>query len=288
LYLPAPDDNPITAEKVALGRRLFGDRRLSHDGSLSCAICHDPRRAFSNGHNVDARNVPAIVNRGYGTSFFWDGRAASLEQQAAQPLLNSREMGTTREAAVALVGGDRAYRRAFHDVFGHDAAFEDIVRAIACYVRTIRSGNSRFDRYENGRRDILNGEERRGLDLFRGKARCAQCHAGPNLTDESFHNTGVAFREGHLLDEGRFAITFDARDHGRFKTPTLREVARTAPYMHDGSLATLDDVIGYYDRGGNRNTDVDQAIQPLHLSPEEKRAIVAFLRTLTGDIRDGY
>ena len=287
LYLPAPDDNPFSAAKVALGRRLFQDRRLSRDGLLSCAVCHNPQRAFANGRNVDARNIPTIINRGYGTSFFWDGRASSLEQQAAQPILNPREMGTTKDAAVALIRGDRGYWRAFRVVFGRDASFDDIGRAIACYVRTIRSGDSRYDRYESGQRGILSEEERRGLDLFRGKARCVQCHAGPNLTDEGFHNTGVAFREGRLLDEGRFAVTHEPADHGSFKTPTLREIVRTAPYMHDGSLATLDDVVEYYDRGGNRNPNLDRVIQPLHLSRQDKRAIVAFLGTLNGRIREG-
>jgi len=286
LYLPSAEDNPITPAKVALGRRLFGERRLSRDGSLSCATCHDPRRAFTNGRNVDRLNVPTIVNRGYGTSFFWDGRAASLDEQALQPMLNPHEMATTREAALAVVQKDRRYLKFFHAIFGGDPSFEDIGRAIASYVRTIRSGDSRYDRYESGR-GILSEEERRGLALFRGKARCVQCHAGPNLTDEGFHNTGVTFRDGRLLDEGRFAVTHDPQDHGRFKTPTLREIARTAPFMHDGSLSTLDQVIDYYDRGGNRNPNLDSAIQPLHLPPEDKRAIVAFLRTLSGRIREG-
>jgi cytochrome c peroxidase len=288
LYLPAPEENPITPAKLALGRRLFSDRRLSREGSLSCAVCHDPRRAFTNGRSVDTRQVPAIVNRAYGTFFFWDGRAASLEEQALQPMLNPREMATTQEAAVAVIRNDRGYWRSFQVVFGREANFEDIGRAIACFVRTIRSGDSRYDRYESGRRGMLSEEERRGLALFRGKARCIQCHSGPNLTDEGFHNTGVAFRGGHLLDEGRFAVTQDPQDHGRFKTPTLREIARTAPYMHDGSLATLEDVIDYYDRGGNRNLNLDSAIQPLHLSREDKRAIVSFLRALNGRIREGF
>lgn len=287
LYLPVPEDNPITPAKVALGRRLFSDRRLSREGSLSCAACHDPRHAFANGRSVDTRKVPAIVNRAYGTAFFWDGRAASLEEQAVQPMLNPREMGTTREAAVAVVQNDRGYSRSFQAVFGRDPRFEDIGRAIACYVRTIRSGDSRYDRYASGRRGMLSEQEQRGLALFRGKAGCIQCHAGPNLTDEEFHNTGVSFRGGRLLDEGRFAVTHDPQDHGRFKTPTLREIARTAPYMHDGSLGTLEEVIDYYNRGGNRNSNLDSAIVPLHLLPEDKRAIIAFLRTLNGRIRDG-
>ena len=282
LYLPAPEDNPITAAKVALGRRLFGDRRLSRDGLLSCAVCHDPGRAFVNGRNVDGRNVPTLVNRGYWAAFFWDGRAASLEAQAAQPILNPREMGMTREGAVAMVRGDGGYRRSFRAVFGREPEFDDIARAIACYVRTIRSGDSRYDR------GVLSEEERRGMALFRGKAGCVACHAGPNLTDESFHNTGVAFREGRWLDEGRFAVTHDARDRGRFKTPTLREVGRTAPYMHDGSLGSLEEVVEYYDRGGNRNVGLDGAIRPLHLSAEERREIVAFLKALTGRVREGW
>ena len=155
----------------------------------------------------------------------------------------------------------------------------DVTAALASYVRTIRSGESRFDRYAAGKQNALSELEKQGLALFRGKARCSTCHAGPNFTDENFHNTGVAFREGKLLDEGA--------GEGKFKVPTLREVARTAPYMHDGSFATLEEVVDYYDRGGNQNPGLDEDLRPLHLTADEKQALLAFLRTLSGSVREG-
>jgi len=271
LYMPVPDANPLTPAKVALGRKLFVDKRLSRDGTLACVSCHDPKLAFSDGRKVargiggaeGTRSAPAIINRGYGRTFFWDGRAKSLEQQALEPILNPKELGMTA-AEVELRTGLK---------------IDDVTGALASYVRTIRSGDSRFDRYAAGKSGALNDLEKAGLALFRGKARCTTCHAGPNFTDESFHNTGVAWRDGRLLDQG-------AGD-GKFKVPTLREVARTAPYMHDGSLATLEDVVEYYDRGGNANPGLDEDLHPLHLSAEDKRALVAFLRSLSGTIREG-
>lgn len=163
---------------------------------------------------------------------------------------------------------------------------EEISRALTSYVRSILSGDSRFDRFINGDRSALSAEEQAGLQLFRAKANCVACHVGPNFTDEHFHNSGVAWRDGRFQDEGRFAVTHKAEDRGAFKTPTLREIARTVSYMHDGSLATLEDVIDYYDRGGNRNLYIDPELHALHLTAGEKRAIIAFLRSLSGAI--GY
>ena len=271
LYMPVPDANPLTPAKIALGRKLFFDKRLSLDGTLACASCHDPKLAFSDGRKVargiggaeGTRSAPAIVNRGYGKTFFWDGRSKSLEQQALEPILNPKELGMT-EAEVERRTGLK---------------IADVTSALASYVRTIRSGNSRFDRYAAGDQHALSDLEKAGLAVFRGKARCTTCHAGPNFTDENFHNTGIAWQDGKLADQGA--------GEGKFKVPTLREVARTAPYMHDGSLATLEDVVDYYDRGGNMNPGLDEDLRPLHLSPEEKRALVAFLRSLSGSIREG-
>lgn len=271
LYMPVPESNPLTPAKIALGRRLFFDKRLSRDGTLACASCHDPKLAFSDGRKVargingaeGTRSAPAIVNRGYGKTFFWDGRAKSLEQQALEPILNPKELGMTEP---------EAERRT-------SLKIAEVTAALASYVRSIRSGDSRFDRYAAGKADALSDQERAGMSLFRGKARCILCHAGPNFTDESFHNTGIAWRDGALADPGA--------GEGTFKVPTLREVARTAPYMHDGSLATLEDVVEYYDRGGNPNPYLDQDLRPLHLSTEEKRALVAFLKSLSGKILEG-
>jgi cytochrome c peroxidase len=270
LYLPAPEDNPLTPEKIELGRRLFFDRRLSRDGSISCSSCHDPERAFSDGRAIAVgvlgrqgrRNAPALINRGYGRSFFWDGRVATLEEQVLKPIQDPNEMDMTLLEAAAHVGLSAA----------------EISRALASYVRSILSGDSPFDRYINGDRAALSTEQQAGLQLFRGKANCTACHVGPNFTDERLHNTGVAWRDGRLADRGA--------GRGDFKTPTLREITRTAPYMHDGSLATLEEVIEYYDRGGNRNPGLDPELRPLRLSVEERRSLLAFLRSLSGKVED--
>ena len=162
-----------------------------------------------------------------------------------------------------------------------------VTAAPASYVRTIRSGDSRFDRYAAGRTDSLTAVEKAGLQLFRGKGGCTACHIGPNFTDEQFHNTGVAWRDGRYVDEGRFAVSGSPQAHGAFKTPTLRDISRTAPYMHDGSLATLDDVVEFYSQGGRANPYLDREIRPRLFSPEEKRALVAFLKTLSGRMQEG-
>ena len=265
LYLPAPEDNPLTAQKVALGRRLFFDRRLSRDNSIACASCHDPQQAYSDGRPVaigiygrkGRRNAPAIVNRGYGRLFFWDGRVTTLEEQVLKPIEDPNEMDLTLPEASARAG----------------ISPEEISRALASFVRSILSGDSRYDHFVNGDRGALSADEQAGLQLFRGKANCVACHVGPNFSDERLHNTGIAWRDGQFADAGA--------GRGDFKTPTLREVARTAPYMHDGSLASLEDVVEFYNRGGNANPQLDPELHPLHLSEEEKRSLVRFLRSLS-------
>ena len=298
-YMPVPEGNPLTPEKAVLGRRLFFDRGLSRDRSTACATCHDPRRAFTDGRAVSmgvfgrrgTRNVPTLLNRGYGASFFWDGRASSLEDQVLKPIQDSKELGMTIEEVMTRLKADRAYRRLFRAAFaseGKDSInAENLARALASYLRTILAGRSPVDRYLSGDRDALSEQARRGLNLFRGKANCAACHLGPNFTDERFHNTGVAWREGQWLDPGRFAVTGKEADSGAFKTPTLREIALTAPYMHDGGIPTLEQVIEFYDRGGNRNPYLDPEIRPLHLAGEDKQALLAFLRSLHGVIHEG-
>jgi cytochrome c peroxidase len=265
-YLPVPEDNSLTEERVERGRRLFFDRRLSRDGSVACSSCHDPKRAYADDRAIAVgvfgrkgrRNAPAIINRGYGRLFFWDGRAATLEEQVLKPIEDPSEMDLPLAEAAARVA----------------VGPEDISRDLASFVRSILSGDSPFDRFVNGDRSALSPEQQAGLQLFRGKANCVACHVGPNFTDEQLHNTGIAWRDGKFEDTGA--------GRGDFKTPTLREVARTAPYMHDGSLQTLEDVIGYYDRGGNRNPYLDSELHPLHLSAEERRELVRFLSGLSG------
>jgi cytochrome c peroxidase len=265
LYLPIPENNQLTAAKIKLGRRLFFDRRLSRNRSIACSSCHDPERAFSDGRAIPVgvfgrkgrRNAPALINRGYGRLFFWDGRTVSLEEQVLKPIEDPQEMDLPLFEAAARVG----------------LAPELISRSLASFVRSILSGNSRFDRFVNGDRAALSAKEQDGLLLFRGKANCVACHAGPNFTDEQLHNTGIAWRNGRFADAGA--------GQGNFKTPTLREVARSGPYMHDGSLTTLEQVIDYYDRGGNSNPYLDRELRPRRLSAEEKGNLALFLRSLS-------
>lgn len=271
LYLPAPEDNPLKREMVTLGKRLFSDKRLSRDESISCNSCHDPKHGFTDGQPVSVgvfarqgtRNVPAIVNRGYGRAFFWDGHIQTLEEQVLQPIQNPQEMDLTLAEASARMNLDK----------------ETISRALASYVRSILSGDSPYDRFVNGDRTALTAEQQAGLQIFRGKGNCSACHVGPNFSDEKLHNTGVAWRDGKLADIGA--------GEGNFKTPTLRETGLTAPYMHDGSLATLEDVVEFYDRGGNANPALDPELHPLRLTREEKAALIIFLNSLSGKIREG-
>jgi cytochrome c peroxidase len=289
LYMPVPESNPLEADAIARGRELFRDRRLSRDRTRSCASCHSPGRAFSDSRPVAVgvfnrrgrRNAPALINRGYGRAFFWDARSTSLEQQVLAPITDPNELDLTLDEASARVG----------------LPVEEISRGLASYVRSILSGNSRFDRFVNGDRSALSADEQRGLQVFRGKGNCTACHVGPNFTDERTHNTGVAWRPASAgPGAGRAAsVTTEPlaapRDagagQGAFKTPTLREIARTAPYMHDGSLRRLEDVVDFYERGGQPNPHLDAEIRPLKLAADEKRALVAFLRTLSGDVQEG-
>jgi cytochrome c peroxidase len=268
LFMPVPESNPITPEKIELGRRLFEDRRLSRDQSISCATCHRPDRAFSDGRTIAVgvsgrhgrRNAPALINRGYGRAFFWDARVATLEEQVLKPIEDPDEMDLSVTEAATRAG----------------LTVDELSSALATFVRSILSGNSAFDRFVNGDRMALSDEEQRGLTVFRGQANCTACHVGPTFTDERPHNTGAAWRNGAFSDIGAGA--------GSFKTPTLREVTRTAPYMHDGSLATLEDVVAFYDGGGRPNPYLDPEIHPLRLTSDDQHALVAFLRTLSGTL----
>ena len=296
LYLPVPEHNPLTRQKIALGRKLFFDRRLSRDRSISCATCHDPERAFTDGRALSVgvfgrkgtRSVPTLINRAYGASHFWDGRTSSLEEQVLKPIQDPKELDMTIEEVVARLKKDDEYEKLFQGAFGRAICGEDLAKALASYVRTILSGGAPLDRYYLGsERAALSNEARNGLRLFRGKANCTACHVGPNFTDERFHNTGVAWRDGTLLDPGRLVVTGKLADRGAFKTPTLREIAKTAPYMHDGRLATLEDVLEFYNRGGNRNPYLDPELRPLNLTTEEQKALLEFLRSLSGNIQEG-
>jgi cytochrome c peroxidase len=295
LYLPIPRDNVLTPAKAELGRKLFFDQQLSRDGTIACASCHDPLHAFSNGlplsrgisERIGRRNVPSLVNRGYGRQFFWDGRARTLEDQVLKPIEDPNEMDTSVADLVARLNLGQEYRAEFRAAFRRDPDREGLARALASYVRTILSGNAPIDRYLAGDSAALSPQAQEGFELFRGKANCSACHPAPAFTDEFFHNTGVAWKDGRFLDEGRAAVTGNEEDRAAFKTPTLREIPNTAPYMHDGSIATIEKVIEFYDRGGNDNPFRDRAIRRLGLTEKEKGALRAFLYSLQGDVRDG-
>ena len=226
-FMPIPPDNQLTPEKVALGKRLFLDPILSADRTVSCASCHDPEQSFTDKlpkakgvfGQLGPRRVPKLVNRGYGRSFFWDGRIPTLEEQVLQPVINSLEMDLPLKQAVARLRADERYVAEFGAVFGRAPSQEDLARALASYVRTILSGDSPYDRYVAGDANALNEQEKLGLAVFRGKGACGSCHIGPNLTDERFHNTGVGYEDGKFLDDARSASTRSGTTFGeRFPT----------------------------------------------------------------------
>lgn len=287
-YIPAPESNPLTRAKVDLGREIFFFRGLSRDSTLSCAGCHLPEKAFTDGKpgavgvrgQISSRRTPPILNRAWGKSFFWDGRAATLEAQVLQPILNPKEMDLTPAEIAPRVRANTALAVRMKAVFGRDAGNEDIALALASYVRSILAGDSPYDRFVAGDRTALTAQQQAGLKLFRGKANCAACHVGANLTDELFHNTGTGWRNGAFADPGQSL--------GAFKTPGLRQVAEAAPYMHDGSLATLEEVIDFYDGGGRENPNLDSEIRKLELAPAEKAALIEFLKSLSGKVQEGW
>lgn len=287
---PAPADNPPTDAKVELGRLLYFDRRLSGDGSLSCSSCHDPRKGYADGRpraigfggKELGRHSPTVLNAAYNGAQFWDGRAATLEEQAAGPIEAPGEMNLPREELARRLGDIPEYRRRFREVFGEEPGLANVAKAIAAFERTLVTPDSRFDAYARGDKQALTEREKRGLLLFIGKAACSECHSGPNLSDSKFYVLGVRQRGPLADDVGRYAVTKDERDLRAFKTPTLRNVALTAPYMHDGSLATLEEVVELYDRGGGPAPNRSAKLLPLRLTPREKRDLVAFLKALTG------
>lgn len=287
---PEPKDNPLTEAKVRLGRQLFFDSILSADGAVSCASCHDPAHGLSGKERLAKgfrgrethRNAPSLWNRAYGTAFFWDGRETSLEAQALRPIESSTEMGGTIDEAVDRLRKDKEYPALFQEAFGDGVNADNLAKSLASFERVLLSGNSRVDRFRAGEVRGLSDSERHGLWLYESRGGCWRCHSGPNFSDESFHNTGVSWNQPPI-DLGRFAVTNKNSDRGRFKTPSLRNVALTAPYMHDGSLATLEDVIDFYNRGGGRNPQLDESMAPLNLTSDDKKDLVAFLKALTGE-----
>ena len=287
-----PEGNPLSDAKIELGRLLYFDKRLSLDDTISCATCHDPAHGFAEprktsqgvGGKVGARNAPTVLNRLFSKEQFWDGRAADLEEQATGPVTNAIEMAMPSPEAVAKkIGGIAGYGPLFTKAFGSpEVSIDRIGQAIATFERTVIVGASPFDRYQAGTKTAMTDAAVRGMALFNGKANCVTCHAGFNFSDESYHNLGVGMG-AKAPDPGRGKVTKIASETGAFKTPTLRNVTQTAPYMHDGSEATLSDVIAFYDRGGDRNPYLAKEMRPLGLSDGEKADLLAFLAALESE-----
>jgi cytochrome c peroxidase len=322
--LSVPPQAVPTPEKVALGDKLFNDKRLSVNDTVSCATCHDPATGFDDGKPLaegvggkqkpTQRHSPTVLNAMFNATQFWDGRAPTLEEQAKLPILNPIEMGQkTPDDVVRKVRGIPEYADAFRRVFGREVTYDDLVSAIAAFERTQMAADSPFDRFVTGDTKAIDPSAKRGWSLFNGKGRCNGCHqfsaANPMFIDNRFHNIGIAahktdfiqlarratgiVRAGDLkqIDElaietdlselGRFLVTKQSNDIGAFKTPTIRNIAVTAPYMHDGSLATLWDVMDHYNKGGVPNPNLDGGMQRLGLTEPEIDDLVAFMGTLT-------
>lgn len=292
-----PDDNPYSAQKAELGRLLYFDKRLSSDGTVACASCHSPAKAFTDGAAVSTgiggqkggRSAPTVINRAFSTQQFWDGRAPSLEAQAKGPIANPIEMTRHRNAAAAyseIIGRLRTipgYVDRFRAVFGiTEFDIDHVAKAIATFERTVVSGNAPYDRYVAGQKDAMSESQIRGMNVFFKKAACDSCHIGFNFTDGSFENVGIGMDKPDP-DLGRFNVSGREEDKGAFKTPTLREIEHSKPYMHDGRFQSLDEVVDFYNKGGIKNPYLNRRIKPLNLSDGDKSDLVAFLRALSGE-----
>lgn len=322
-----PSDNAMTPERVALGHKLFFDVRLSADGTVACATCHDVSRGFTDqrpvsegiGGKLGRRNAPTVLNATFLATQFWDGRAPRLEDQAKLPIVNPIEMGMPNgEAAVAKIAGDAEYVKLFQAAYSRAPNYEDVGRALATFERTLVFLDAPFDRWSDGDTKAMSADAVKGFALYQGKARCVSCHpingASPVGSDDRFHNIGVSARhqdfeslagraltelakggdsqaaidklalESDLSELGRFLVTKRRSDVGAFKTEQLRNVGVTGPYMHDGSMQTLWDVVDHYNRGGEANLYLDGGVEPLALTEPEINQLVAFLFALT-DVR---
>lgn len=284
-----PADNPITPEKVSLGKQLFFDKRLSKDGSASCQTCHVPEKGWTDGEKLskkvggamNTRHSPTLINAGYNDLWYWDGRAESLEKQILAAWKG--QMGAEPDKIAEAVGKVPGYEVQFKTIFGANATGDTIVKALASFVRTIRAGDSPWDKIEKDTSDKSKEAEaaRRGFALFRGKAGCAACHAPPMFTNNGFHNTGIGFdKDVKEPDLGRGKITNNKDDNGKFKTPTLRNVGTHPPYFHDGRAATLDEAIDFMLGGGQPNDNLDKQLKKVTLTKPEREDLVAFIKAL--------
>ncbi len=315
---PLPDVQPPPRQQVDLGRRLFFDKRLSGDATLSCASCHQPQKAFTDGLPLSQgypgtlyfRNTPTLLNVVHLKRLYWDGRlpANDLPTMVRDHISEAHFFQADGRLVIERIRQVPEYEATFRDVFGGEPTYGRILKSLAAFVASLQSRNVPFDRFLQGEQEALSDAAQRGWELFRGKAGCIQCHHGPMLTDHGFHNLGLApnpeiFQtpERHITfrrffrtlgvpnyfnlreDVGLYCISKEQQDQGRFRTPSLREVARTAPYMHDGQLATLDDVITFYNQGGGSRPGRDPLLKPLNLTAAEQKELVAFLRSLSGE-----
>jgi len=292
-----PDDNPYSKAKAELGWLLYFDKRLSSDESVSCATCHAVEKAFTDGMAVSigikgqkgGRSAPTVINRAYSTLQFWDGRADSLEEQAKGPIANPIEMTLEKEAdaahkgRIAVLKAVPGYAKRFQAAFETDQiTIDEVAKAIATFERTVYSGNAPYDRYQNGDKKAMTESQVRGMNVFFNKAACDSCHLGFNFTDGSYENIGIGMDKKDP-DLGRFIVTGRDDERGAFKTPTLREIEHTGPYMHDGRFKTLEEVVEHYDQGGIKNKYLDERIKPLNLTKQDKADLVAFMKALSGE-----
>src|SRR6185437_13933813 len=286
--LKTPADNALTPEKVALGKQLFFDKRLSKDGTMACESCHLPDKGWTDGNalstkvggGVNGRHSPSLYNVGYNEHWYWDGRSATLEKQTEAAWKS--QMGADPAAIAATIVKIPGYKVQFEHIFHHDATPTDIVQALDSFVRTLRSGDAPWDRYEKGDKKAVGEEAVRGFAIFRNKAGCAGCHAPPLYTDNGFHDVGIGFDKPEP-DLGRGKISKDEKENGAFKTPTLRSVTTHAPYFHDGRAATLEDAVDYMLSGGikEKNKNLDAHMKKVKLSAKERTDLLAFLKALT-------
>ena len=287
--MKVPADNPLTPEKVSLGKQLFFDKTLSSDGSASCKTCHWPEKGWTDGEKLskkvggamNTRHSPTMLNVGYNDLWYWDGRADTLEKNALAAWKG--QLGADPEKIAAAIGKIPGYEVQFRAVFGANATSDTIVKALASFLRTLRAGDAPWDKYEKDSSDKSPEAEaaRRGFQIFRGKAGCAACHAPPLFTDNGFHNVGIGYdKDVKEPDIGRGKVTSNKDDNGKFKTPHLRNVGSHAPYFHDGRAATLEEAVDYMLSGGLPNDNLDKLLKKVTLTKAERDDLLSFLKAL--------
>lgn len=288
--IPAPPDNPVTQGKVELGFRLWFDPRLSANSRMTCGTCHHFKKGFSNAEPTAVgvvgkrgrRNVPTSYGSPYLRSSFWDGRARTLEEQALMPIQDPIEMNETLPRVIQKLSQLEYYQHKFQEVYGTGVTAEGIGKALASFQRALALEPTPYERFQAGDNTALSPEQQAGMQLFFGKARCSLCHRGVVFSDQQFVNTGIGMDKPQP-DLGRHEVTGMEWDKGAFKTPTLLNIAKTAPYMHDGSISTLQEVIAHYNRGGVPNPQLDPRMRPLGLSEQEQAQLVAFMHAFSAN-----